>query len=37
MVDKGKDFYWDNPFEKQAEDFAKREGKKVLKMLNKKR
>ena len=34
MVDKGKDFYWDNPFEKQAEDFAKREGKKVLKIIN---
>jgi|TARA_B100000073_G_scaffold246475_1_gene206917 hypothetical protein len=34
MVDKGKDFYWDNPFEKQAEDFAKREAKKIYKKLN---
>ena len=34
MVDKGKDFYWDNPFEKQAEDFAKRNAKKIYKKLN---
>jgi len=34
MVDKGKDFYWDNPFEKQAEDFAKRNSKKIYKKLN---
>ena len=34
MVDKGKDFYWDNPFEKQAEAFAKREAKKVLRKIS---
>ena len=34
MVDKGKDFYWDNPFEKQAEDFAKKNAKKIYKKLN---
>ncbi len=34
MVDKGKDFYWDNPFEKQAEKFAKQNAKKIYKKLN---
>ena len=33
MVEKGKDFYWDNPFEKQAEDFAKRNAKKIYKKI----
>jgi hypothetical protein len=34
MVDKGKDFYWDNPFEKQAEKYAERNVKKYIKKLN---
>ena len=33
-VEKGNDFYWDNPFEKQAEDFAKKNAKKIYKKLN---
>ncbi len=32
-VEKGNDFYWDNPFEKQAEDFAKRNAKKIYKKI----
>tara|TARA_B100000902_G_C27322349_1_gene925569 strand:+ start:1667 stop:2515 length:849 start_codon:yes stop_codon:yes gene_type:complete len=32
-VEKGNDFYWDNPFEKQAEDFAKKEAKKIYKKM----
>ena len=34
MVDKGKDFYWDNPFEKQAEKYAEKNAKKYIKKLN---
>ena len=34
MVDKGKDFYWDNPFEVQAEKYAEKNVKKYIKKLN---
>ena len=34
MVDKGKDFYWDNPFETQAEKYAEKNVKKYIKKLN---
>ena len=33
QVDKGKDFYWDNPFEKQAEEYAKKNAKKYMKKI----
>lgn len=33
MVDKGKDFYWDNPFEKQAEKYAEKNSKKYMKKI----
>ena len=33
-LDKGKDFYWDNPFEKQAEKYARVNGKKWLKKIS---
>lgn len=33
-LDNGKDFYWDNPFEKQAEKYAKKNAKKYIKKLS---
>ena len=33
-LDKGKDFYWDNPFERQAEKYARVNGKKWLKKIS---
>jgi len=33
IVDKGKDFYWDNPFEKQAEKYAEKNAKKYMKKI----
>tara|TARA_B100000131_G_C18098619_1_gene605052 strand:+ start:345 stop:1193 length:849 start_codon:yes stop_codon:yes gene_type:complete len=34
QVDLGRDFYWDNPFEKRAEKFAEKHARKWLKKLN---
>ena len=33
IVDKGKDFYWDNPFEKHAEKYAEQNAKKYMKKI----
>ena len=33
VVDQGKDFYWDNPFEKQAEKYAEKNAKKYIKKI----
>lgn len=33
MVDKGKDFYWDNPYEIAAEKYAEKNSKKYMKII----